>query len=340
MAPHLDREGGRPIAPTPTPTPTPTHGQALDAPTQQQQPPANATVLRAASLSPTVRALVLKLDDADADGDEGDPFLDYKAGQWVDLSCDGFPGVGGFSMCAPPSGADFRRRRELELAVKRSRHPPAAWAHDPERCKPGARVRVRAGGSFTLGLADAAGCDAALFLAGGIGVTALAAMAGELSERWQRGAQGAGGGGAGNDGGGGGGGPRRAAVLYSARRREGLVLLPPLRRWAAAAPGGRLRLQLHVTGDERPLPADGREEAWRRGRMSAAEALAAVDALALSLAPAASSSATGGGGGRARPPPSVGVFVCGPPQMTDELAAAVAEHPLVGKARVFTEKWW
>jgi hypothetical protein len=89
-----------------------------------------------------------------------------------------------------------------------------------------------------------------------------------------------------------------------------------------------MRLQLHLTGAEEALPEekeDGRVKAerWRRGRITAAEARAAVDALA----------ATGASS-------SVGVFVCGPPRMTDELAAAVADHPLVGKERVFTEKWW
>lgn len=292
---------------------------------------ANATVLRAAPLSPTVRSLVLKVDDH--------ANLDYAAGQWVDFEPEeGLPNgaVGGFSMCAAPSGAAFRERRELELAVKLSRHPASAWVHDPGRCVPGARVRVQPGGTFTVDLAR--GCGAALFVAGGIGVTALAAMAGELCERWATGD--------------GGSGPQRAAVLYSARSREELALLPRLREWAARARAdeggggalappprpGRLSLQLHLTAgqaglvgeeeeEERAEKFDGVDERWRRGRITPADAAAAVDALA---------AAAGNKEGAA----SVGVFVCGPPAMTDELAAALARHPLVGEARVFTEKWW
>jgi len=178
-------------------------------------------------------------------------------------------------------------------------------------------VRVRAGGRFTLGQAN--GCDAALFVAGGIGVTALAAMAGELVERWSREGEGEEGGGSGE------GGPRNALFLYSTRARADLALLPQLREWAARS-GGRLRLQVHVTGEEGVDEArpDGEGEAWRKGRVTARDAREAAQALAVEE----------DGGAK------VGAFVCGPPQMTDELAAALAEVGVVGPARVFTEKWW
>jgi ferredoxin-NADP reductase len=277
-----------------------------------------ASVLRTSLLSPTVRSLVLRLHDED-DDDNNNRFS-YQAGQWVDFTSEGFRGVGGFSMCAPPSGDAFTARRELELAVKLSRHPASQWVHDPERCKPGASVRVRAGGKFTLALAD--GEWSALFVAGGIGVTALAAMVGELCERWKRRAE--------NEEF---KGPRRAAVLYSARTKEDLALLPRLKAWAEeAAEEGRtispLTLQLHLTGKEGEEGDDDKQEEgsvcrWRRGRITPADVRAAVDAF--------SSSPDGRGGG-------VGVFVCGPPQMTDELAAVAAAS--VGKERVFTERWW
>jgi ferredoxin-NADP reductase len=280
-----------------------------------------ATVLQTSLLSPTVRSLVLQLHD-----DNNNRFS-YQAGQWVDFTSDDFAGVGGFSMCAAPTNDAFALRRELELAVKLSRHPASQWVHDSERCKPGASVCVRPGGKFTLALAD--GEQSALFVAGGIGVTALAAMVGELCERWKRRAE---------------GdelkGPRRAAVLYSARTKEDFALLPRLRAWAeeaaaeaAAASGeekGRrptppLTLQLHVTGGGDVDVEEDKEGSacrWRRGRILPADVRAAVDALS-----SASSAAL-----------SVGVFVCGPPQMTDELAAAAAAS--VGKERVFTERWW
>jgi ferredoxin-NADP reductase len=295
-----------------------------------------ATVLSSSPLSPAVRRLVLQLHEEEEE-EQGAGRFSYEAGQWVDFFVAGDRAlegaVGGYSMCAPPSGQAFSWRRELELAVKASRHPAARWVHDPERCKPGASVRVRPGGSFALSRADAEG--AALFVAGGIGVTALAAMAGELCERWgaRRGRAAAAAGG---------GGPRRAAVLYSARSAEDLALLAPLRAWAARAAAeaeregaAPLTLQLHVTGgggggeEERGRREDddGRV-AWRRGRIRPGDVRAAVDAL---VAPAAGGEVGGGG---------VGVFVCGPPAMTDELAAAAAEHPRVGQGRVYTERWW
>ena len=63
-------------------------------------------------------------------GSEGSPFT-FAAGQWVDFHIPSVDTVGGYSITSLPEQLPL-----LELAVKASDHPPAAWVT--------ARVRDRA----------------------------------------------------------------------------------------------------------------------------------------------------------------------------------------------------
>ena len=63
------------------------------------------------------------------------------------------------------------RRRTIDLAVKASDHPPAAWIH--REAKVGSHVTVRVGGDFYFD-DDKIDCVSNfLFVAGGIGITPL-----------------------------------------------------------------------------------------------------------------------------------------------------------------------
>jgi len=110
----------------------------------------------------------------------------YEAGQWVDLAIPGVLQIGGYSLvCAPgiphtlARTLDMGEGPQFDLAVKRARHPPAAWVHGPTAA-PGALVGVRVGGNFTLSTLkqrlDKAGVKKVLMLAGGVGINPLYSM--------------------------------------------------------------------------------------------------------------------------------------------------------------------
>lgn len=52
----------------------------------------------------------------------------FLPGQWVDFFVPGIQQVGGYSIISTP--ADLQQSGTFQLAVKRSRYPPAVWLHD------------------------------------------------------------------------------------------------------------------------------------------------------------------------------------------------------------------
>ena len=124
-------------------------------------------------------------------------------------------------MASLPSELPF-----VDLAVKASAHPPAAWCTGA--ATEGDRVTLRVGGKFLLREADAA-----LFVAGGVGVNPLYSMLRALCERSDTG---------------------RAALLFCARDRDELLFAAELRALAARHPES-LRVCLHTTRGEMLPPA-------------------------------------------------------------------------------------
>ena len=117
-----------------------------------------AEIIETRVITPTIKELVLRLEER----------VEFKAGNWVDffIDQDGVTAVGGYSMCSIPSELPL-----LRLAVKASRHPPAAWCH--ARAEPGKRVKVRPGGSFFFDPAQGRGLRNLVLVAGGIGINPL-----------------------------------------------------------------------------------------------------------------------------------------------------------------------
>jgi len=71
--------------------------------------------------------------------------LSFLPGQWVDFFIPGLTTVGGFSFTSTPR--QLAQRGSFELAVKRSRHAPAAWLHDKvDGWVAGRRAAGQAGG--------------------------------------------------------------------------------------------------------------------------------------------------------------------------------------------------
>lgn len=112
---------------------------------------------------------VLRLDTVDPQR-----AINFMPGQWLDVMIPGMPQAGGFTITSTPLQArpSSHGRPYLELAVQKSRNPPAKWLWRPEADILGARLAVRVGGSFfwpptRLNVNE---IDRLVLVAGGVGI--------------------------------------------------------------------------------------------------------------------------------------------------------------------------
>lgn len=98
--------------------------------------PARITSLQ--PLSPTVLQLLLSIPESHRAS------AAFHPGQWVDFHIPSVSTIGGYSICSTPR--TLATQGTMELAVKRSTHPPAAWVH--AEAAVGTEVQMRVGGRF------------------------------------------------------------------------------------------------------------------------------------------------------------------------------------------------
>ena len=281
--------------------------------TVHQAPPAAsawATVRELTQISPTTTELRLSLDAAAAAA------LTFEPGQWVDFYIPAIDAVGGYSIVSLPSELP-----RLDLAVKASAHPPAAWC--TSAAKTGDRVAVRVGGKFVLREAEAA-----LFVAGGVGINPLYCMLRHWCESP---------------------GPpsARAALLVAARTRTELLFSAQLQRLASQHPE-RLRISLHTTREPvapAVVAAGPGVVGAGCGRIGEGELEAALRWLGCepnAIAP--ERRAVPWQETRARQPgtavlatAATAAYVCGPPIMTDDTVGTLRR---MGVPHVYSEQWW
>lgn len=248
---------------------------------------ADARIVEVREETPTVREITLDVATAG---------FNFQAGNWVDFFIDGVSKVGGYSMCSVPSELP-----RLRLAVKRSKHPPAAWCHS-EAAQPGAVVQVKAGGQFSWSHAvEGVGTSHLLLVAGGIGINPLYSILQEALQTSDANAV---------------PGLQRISLLYSAARPSELAFRRHLEQLAAS--DERLRLSLHVT---KHTPASGEEWSGCVGRIGVQDIEEILKDAGV-------------------PNSEVLAYVCGPPGMTDEFMAALQGPLKVPAERVRSEKWW
>ena len=231
----------------------------------------------------------------------------------------------------------------FDLAVRRSRHPPAAWIHSAE-CKPGVIVTVRVGGTFTL-----VNCSIAtsvnfsgrysklLMIAGGVGINPLYSMLLGLAELAASNTTSL----------------SRSMIpsiflAYSCRKSSDFLFLPAI-RWLADSYESPLhgKLFLYLTTTREPLMSNERtvEPAahhsltsdtipqWPSndsGILSGRLNLEALDAVVRTKAGDAADAA-------ASRPASAAVLVCGPLGMSNELTYHYSL--LLGASHVHRETW-
>lgn len=122
-----------------------------------------ATITNIVSLSSTVKALTLKIDD---------PRVTFKAGQWVDFFIPGMKVFTGFSMTSAPRL--LAEERTMQLAVKRTGYAPTLWVH--EQARTGSEVSVQVAGDFSYDPQPGDDTTDLLLVAGGVGINPLCSM--------------------------------------------------------------------------------------------------------------------------------------------------------------------
>ena len=232
--------------------------------------------------------------------------------QWVDFHIPGVDVIGGYSITSVPSQLPL-----LELAVKASPHPPAAWV--TEQAAVGDRVQLQVGGEFVYrppatptGDGGGGGPLRLLFIAGGVGINPLYGMLREI----------------------GGDNSSKAVLLYSASVRSELVFEPELTAMAAAAPDS-FKVLYTATKEEQV-----KTDQTRLGRM--------LDQIAPAAPPGGhgvrdqagriSNGLVGKVCGWLGGVPDA-VYVCGPPGMAEDMVEVCARHG-ISKDRVNYEQWW
>lgn len=122
-----------------------------------------ASVVNICRISDTVKSLTLKIHH---------PKFMFKAGQWVDFSVPGMDQVGGYSICS--SVQQLKQDKTINLAIKESDYPTAAWIH--KECKHGDNVTVRVGGNFIYDPQLDRPPHDLLLIAGGVGINPIVSI--------------------------------------------------------------------------------------------------------------------------------------------------------------------
>ena len=302
---------------------------------------ASATIAQISRLSPLTTELQLRVDTHDIRS----PFT-FEPGQWVDFYIPDIDKIGGYSITSMPSELP-----RLDLVIKTSAHPPAAWC--TQIAAVGDRVTLHVGGKFVLQQAQSN-----LFVAGGVGINPLYSMLRVLCSSESN---------------------QKVALLYTAKTHEELIFRAHLEEIAKRLPQ-RTRFWLGATqdpiwlGQSTSVAAAPGVSGYADGRIGEANIEAALrwlgtepnavregfvvlyvlrhtdlmrtlrtlltstsqvcEGFAVPWRPdcparkqgTASESAAG-----------VAAYVCGPPNMTDDIMSAIR---YMGVPNVYSEQWW
>mmetsp|Transcript_33971 Transcript_33971/g.100112 ORF Transcript_33971/g.100112 Transcript_33971/m.100112 type:complete len:335 (-) Transcript_33971:1046-2050(-) len=321
----------------------------LQADDEKDSPPKrlwyDATITHLSQLTPAVTGVTI---DVDVDrpmltGDQGaswqpvdpsKPFA-FLPGQWVDFYIPAINKVGGYSITSLPSHLP-----QLELAVKRSRHPPADWT--TSKAQVGDAVKVRVGGEFVYStpsgseeeqIVDGGDCKVPapdskglLFIAGGVGINPLYGMLRQLhsdalatkveSATCTQGP--------------------KATLLYSASKADELLFEPELTDMAREFPNN-FQMAYHVTKDEVKGSGEDSSSNHRRGRITSGEISEALQWA--TGATTDESAASSSGDGKAMLVHVSSVYICGPTGFAEEMSEACQEHG-VPRSAIHFEQWW
>ncbi|KAJ5190532.1 uncharacterized protein N7498_009517 [Penicillium cinerascens] len=300
-------------------------------------------------VNPSIRLLRLALPDSNSlaythQDDKKQPFI-FLPGQWLDVHIPSIAAAGGFTITSTPADAQLlsslkspdpllgaetsapasQGKPYVELAVQNSpSNPPAAWLWRPKDEILGKEINIRVGGSFVwppTGV-DIQKVKNVVFIAGGVGINPLISILTHLHQTQSS-------------------QPLGVHFLYTSRLPQGhesasldtvldqVLFLPRLRqiiRSQALSRRLHISLDLFLTNSISDLsvsssPTDLKIHSRRINEND-------LDAAVVR------------GDGKLDPQETV-AYICGPPQMTDEIVESLKRVLGVnGDKRVFFEKWW
>ncbi|KAF2131834.1 hypothetical protein P153DRAFT_285181 [Dothidotthia symphoricarpi CBS 119687] len=262
--------------------------------------------------------------------------FNFHPGQWLDVFVPGVEKAGGFTITSSPRDALSQSNRDhapfFELAVQKSpNNPPAEWLWGPEEEVQGQEVNVRVGGSFVWpppGL-DLSKIKRAIFIAGGVGINPMMSMLAYINQNYPS---------------------LQVRLLYSTKvpSRETVPtqvlyltqLLDLFRIPRSETTKDRLELYFtgtwdgslmnrHNTEPIQPLMSLTLPNLDVDTEVPVVAWTHRIDEIALSSAVGTKEEAK-----------STCFYVCGPPDMTDEIVKYLKEQEHVVPERVLCEKWW
>ncbi|CAG8473599.1 1647_t:CDS:2 [Acaulospora colombiana] len=141
---------------------------------ERQEAKVPAEIISVKNATPTVKTFLFRPPSSSV------TLFHFLPGQWLDVFIPSVPVVGGFSITSTP--LQYSRTNTFELAIKYSTHPPAKWFH--EMAKTGDLVEVRVGGDFVWNeeKEHEEGTKRVVFIAGGVGINPLISMVGAILE--------------------------------------------------------------------------------------------------------------------------------------------------------------
>ncbi|PNS21461.1 hypothetical protein CAC42_1240 [Sphaceloma murrayae] len=241
--------------------------------------------------------------------------IKFVPGQWLDVFLPGLSKAGGFTITSTPREAipTADEPAYLELAIQKSRNPPARWLWQPIDEILNQVIRVRVGGDFTWPPSRPAvsKVDRLVLIAGGVGINPLISMLAHIMQGQRK------------------ENPREVVFLYGTKATgspidaQHILFLPRLVRLLKEQSGSTsLHLKLFLTGsssgelhDAIGLPDD--VTLGRIVKSDLDDSLGEVDKRGGTLC-----------------------YVCGPQVMTDEFVEYLSHRPGMRPAQVLCEKWW
>lgn len=245
--------------------------------------------------------------------------IKFLPGQWLDTFIPGFRQAGGFTITSTPSQArpSGSSPSFLELAVQKSRNPPAQWLWRPQEEILGSQLVVRVGGSFTWPppTLDIRKIERLVLVAGGVGINPLISIMSHLCRSPVR--------------------PAEIHFVYATKATPDLdpqkiLFLTRLQDLVAAEADPKVTLSLFLTG----TGDDGRIEHGKlpnrtfARRISEADLVRAIDGYQQNI------------WGAEHDRKGTVAYVCGPPKMTDEFVGFLRKQDGMSEQRVLCEKWW
>ncbi|KAF1913504.1 hypothetical protein BDU57DRAFT_455224 [Ampelomyces quisqualis] len=262
--------------------------------------------------------------------------LNFRAGQWLDVFVPDVEKAGGFTITSSPRQAlpqsDPQHKPYFELAIQKSpSNPPAAWLWQPIEEVKGKEINVRVGGSFMFpppGV-DVNKIKRVIFIAGGVGINPMMSMLSYIHENYPN---------------------LEVRILYSTKVPSHetcpdevlfLTQIMDLFRMPRVEKT-KDRVELFFTGTWDGTQIGKRDEAPIQPLMSLtlpqidSDTEVPITAWTHRIDDIALSSAVG----NELEAKNTVFYVCGPPDMTDEIVEFLKAQEAVDADRVLCEKWW